>query len=352
MGAPAHSLNMFVALGSYVYIQVLRYLNITFVVVDGEADNVLVEIANFYDCPVLSNDSDFYMYKLKGGYVPMDRFHRFANSFEAEVYYYEDFCAFFQIDEKAYDGQSSRLIIVALAGNDFFPALIDRNDKYRSYIDQRVQLNGVRCHPLRSIIRYAFLFYSLESFMDKIQHFPHLSDAQKVELWENCKKSQKSYDSDRTLTIDDILAVSELRTCKGECFPPWAMMNYRKGQFCKFLCAMTVSQKYAFHMFIDDTTRETSVLISRPIRRYIYGILGSNSFTEYIRVNQQLSSEEITPNPFIDGCPLPQLSGISSLSLGERRSLLYSLLGCHESVIEELKDYWKLVLAATVFWCK
>ena len=60
---------VFPSLGAEVYVNVLEELKIEYIVVDHEADDSIVGIANFYKCPVLSSDSDFYLFNIKGGYV-------------------------------------------------------------------------------------------------------------------------------------------------------------------------------------------------------------------------------------------------------------------------------------------
>ena len=50
------------SLANDVYIQALIELNIKYVVVDGEVNVALVKVANFCNCPVLSDDSDFYLF--------------------------------------------------------------------------------------------------------------------------------------------------------------------------------------------------------------------------------------------------------------------------------------------------
>ena len=51
---------------------VLVELNISHVACDFEADDEIATLANDLNCPILSNDSDFFVYDLKGGYIPLD----------------------------------------------------------------------------------------------------------------------------------------------------------------------------------------------------------------------------------------------------------------------------------------
>lgn len=52
--------------------QTLDMMNIPHVTCDFEADNQIVALANQWNCPVISNDSDFYIFDLVGGFIPLD----------------------------------------------------------------------------------------------------------------------------------------------------------------------------------------------------------------------------------------------------------------------------------------
>lgn len=71
--AEVASQRFFPPLGSEVYREVLADLKIQCVVCKGSADGVVSKIANYSKCPVLSSDSDFYMYNLHSGFVTIIR---------------------------------------------------------------------------------------------------------------------------------------------------------------------------------------------------------------------------------------------------------------------------------------
>ncbi|KAI1304212.1 Protein asteroid -like protein 1 [Halotydeus destructor] len=57
-----------------VFCDVLKDLNIKRVVSLYEADADVAQLANHFQCPVLSNDSDFFVYDLSHGYIPLPTF--------------------------------------------------------------------------------------------------------------------------------------------------------------------------------------------------------------------------------------------------------------------------------------
>lgn len=50
---------------------VIEKINIPFLVCEFEADHDIATLANLFLCPVLSDDSDFFVYDLRTGYLPL-----------------------------------------------------------------------------------------------------------------------------------------------------------------------------------------------------------------------------------------------------------------------------------------
>ena len=101
---------------------VLSELSIKYVVVDGDADEDTAKVANFHSCHVLSNDSDFYMYSLKRGFIRMNGFDWSTKPIKADVYYMKA-----MLDQFKLRDESLRFIIPAVLGNDFLSAIEPAN---------------------------------------------------------------------------------------------------------------------------------------------------------------------------------------------------------------------------------
>ena len=344
--ADIHSQGIFPALSSEVYVQALVDLGVEYVFVDGEADDAQVEIANYYSCPVLSNDSDMYIYNVEGGVVRLDRMTVRNNRVTAEVYHYQAFCEQFQFQDP-----SVRLLVPALVGNDFWMSNVENGD-FQLLLEEELGPPNFDNHNIFQSVEFASLFDSLESFIGEIPNFPYLDGRLRIKLKRNCQQSAEIYNSHKRYRISDIIDSTELRTSEGDPIPLWALRNYRSGQLSKLSACVLVLKKYALHTFVDDTTRESSVIASLPIRRCVYGILGSDCVMEHYRVEQQLSGEEILSYESVEGCSLPSLRDMPKLSASKRETILYTILGCDKDVFRALDGHWKLVLASTVFWCK
>lgn len=203
----------FPSLGAEVYVNALNELQIKYVVVDLEADDSIVAIANFYECPVLSNDSDFFLHNIKGGLVRVNKikFSYYDASIEADVYYYQHFC-----DQFEFRDESVRLIIPVLVGNDLWSG-------FNSFVDTK----GDR--SLLPFIRCASSFAFLESFCWK--KGCHIDGDKKIELETKCQRSRDMYDSDDVFEFTDKLDIIKLTTSNGDPLrlPQWVVANYRKG---------------------------------------------------------------------------------------------------------------------------
>ncbi|KAM9431848.1 single-strand DNA endonuclease ASTE1-like isoform 1-T1 [Clarias gariepinus] len=69
-----HSGEILPILTENVFKQILRKLAVPFIQCLAEADWEVAALANEWNCPVLSNDSDFYIYSLKCGFLPITHF--------------------------------------------------------------------------------------------------------------------------------------------------------------------------------------------------------------------------------------------------------------------------------------
>jgi len=139
------------ALAVMVFQQTLCELKVPIHVVDGDADAVIVQIANHYSCPVLSSDSDFFMFNVECGYIPMDRFHWNSTPVTAEVFNVRSFTLQFKFSD-----ENLRFIIPAILGNDFLTP-VDSSD-FMHYIRTKVvwyQQNNGCCLLCKSVRVYA-----------------------------------------------------------------------------------------------------------------------------------------------------------------------------------------------------
>ncbi|XP_011406460.1 PREDICTED: protein asteroid homolog 1-like [Amphimedon queenslandica] len=100
--------------------EVLRQMKVPFIVADGDADSLTASIANYYKCPVLSNDSDFFLYNVEGGYIPFQSFDCTKCCITGNIYNWTDFASIFRNPDIVY-------LIPALASNDFISESVEHD---------------------------------------------------------------------------------------------------------------------------------------------------------------------------------------------------------------------------------
>ena len=83
------------------------------IVLYSEADNEIASLASAWNCPVLSNDSDFFIFDIKGGYIPLSSFNWKSNRLTANVFYREKLASHFRIRAELVP------LFASLAGNDY-----------------------------------------------------------------------------------------------------------------------------------------------------------------------------------------------------------------------------------------
>ena len=132
-------------LAKEVFLDALQDLEIELCVVDGEADREIAAVANFYRCPILAEDSDFFMFNIVGGYIPFARFKLLGSTGrpEADVFHTEDFASQFGLHNK-----DLRFLIPAILGNDFL---------------KRVNFRELKSPT--AIVRYVSQFLTMENFI-------------------------------------------------------------------------------------------------------------------------------------------------------------------------------------------
>ena len=330
-----HNLLPLLAIEEFQY--TLSKLGIKQVVVDGEADTTIAQLANYYFCPVLSKDSDFYMYVLRGGFIHMDRFHWNSKPIEADVYHVNLF-----IDQFDFRHESIRLIIPAIAGNDFLPAIHSRR-----FISERATvLQTSKSHPILSIVCYASRFKNFDDFISMIPFLDHLPE--KDTLQHNCSECKQMYDCCEARSLTDVIGKTELIPFDKSIIPRWILDQFRSCNLRNFIMDAVVLHKCVLRIAVDDFHQPSSLVISRPLRQTLYYILNIKVMTEHIRYRLDILGEKITA--YTDGKNLPSLDQIPSLQLGEKIIILYSILECNIEEIEKLDCKWRLVIASVVFW--
>ena len=80
---------------------------------NSEADTEIASLAYVWNCPVLSNDSDFFIFDIKAGYIPFEFLEWNSSSLTASVFYRQKLASHHRIRAELIP------LWASLAGNDY-----------------------------------------------------------------------------------------------------------------------------------------------------------------------------------------------------------------------------------------
>ncbi|KAM4568165.1 single-strand DNA endonuclease ASTE1-like [Fundulus diaphanus] len=135
-------------MADFVFRQTLARLEVPVAQCFEEADQEIAALASEWQCPVLSNDSDFYVFHLPAGFLPTSHFQwkevkrsGSRSYISCRRFYNSSFCAFFGLQHQLLPA------FAALAGNDYVK---QRGIKWDQFVPKgretnRPQLEGLLC---------------------------------------------------------------------------------------------------------------------------------------------------------------------------------------------------------------
>ena len=163
-----------------IFSTVMRELGVQIFAGKGEADRATVAIANYYGYPVLANDSDYYMYDIKAGYIPFHRFKWRTIPLKVEVYKLREFNYQFGIT----NAKLSR-VIPAVLGNDLIKlGLLNELIELRVVSSQNYQ-------QVESLVEYISTMENVEQLIYRIGEKGHKGEEIAKTLKKHIKKQRK-----------------------------------------------------------------------------------------------------------------------------------------------------------------
>ncbi len=296
----------------------------------GEADAELVAIANSLGCPVLSNDSDFFVYKIASGYIPLTHL-TISEECELQSPVTDDFLVnHFERDFKMKD-EDLRLLLPAMLGNDnITPQAIPELDPPDVGVSQ--------------VFRYANKFASYQECLE-------VTKANNPRLFSNLQLAHEQYQNlpPPSYPYDPTAEVpAELSRLPLQYHHP-----FRKGCFQTFMGEAAVHRLCMLRVVFEDITSEgvhSAQSISLPIRKAIYHILECSSPVTEVRRGSLSQLDEVRVE--FSGLPPITHDKIPARSRKARRSIILSIMQCEKSnaLIESIHREWQLPIATTIYW--
>lgn len=330
-------------LAHYVFNGVLKELGIPFYVVDGEADPVIVAFANHYHCPVVGSDSDYFMYNIECGYIPLKRLYWKTQPVEAEMYKLTDFIRTFGIN-------NIRLskVIPSVMGCDYIEKLVE------PFIDEGV-LSTLQGEAVASLVRYISKVESVDQLVRHIRRTLDKGESIAKSLLQNIEKAEEIYDLVDTVSKEQLLHESVLVSCVDKEVPKWLVNQYRNGDFGSLLLnGVVLGRIITKRGIIENPNKPSAMSVCLRIQQSMFTILSplmkSNEVIVFDRVGFKLSPKVLQFS--IDSPTLPTIYSISKLDEQKRISLLCEVTDIDPRVLESFHNQWKLIVVSACYWVK
>ena len=330
-----------------VFREVLEEQNIPLYFADGEADPDTVAMAAHYKCPIISNDSDYFMFNADHGYIPLSHFQWQEEPIVADMYTLKQF----QNSYKLNDTRLARLI-PAILGNDFIPRLFISPFKQYVLWSVRDTVDQSKSYThIESLVRYIAKFQNVSEVLEDISTAICPSFAKRVSM--GLESAESIYNVTHVLNEDIFMNNTALVTNNGSKLPEWVLRQFRHGYFVPSLMETLVLGESFLRIPTDNPRKPSTQLVSRHIRRSIYSILlplmKNDCVTEVVRFEADLHNEDVPVSP---STTFPSFLSMQKVSLQDRVAILCQVIDINPSVLDMFDRKWKLIVCAGCYWAR
>jgi hypothetical protein len=318
-----------------VCVQALRHDSIEFQFCDGEADGEVARQAREVKGYAVSRDSDFFVYNLGGAaYIPLDMLTILPESVSAMAYYTSKIAAHFALEV------SYMPIFASIIGNDYLSG-----DLFRAAV--RVHADKVDTQVSKSLFKRTASFLSFHAknsdsiedilfcIVNAIPDLP--KDIARQELLQTMQESIRQYDypqNDSDVTrSEEIEHPSDSKTF-------WLATSdrFRNGRYSFKILDVVQSRKFWCIPFVEDLDRESSWMISRQLRQWMYSIVVSPvqghsppvTITEYIRHAHHLGQDIVVTMDISELISIAKLDTVHRANISSFENSLPLFLRLHQ----------------------
>ncbi|CAH1270174.1 ASTE1 [Branchiostoma lanceolatum] len=380
------------ALASATFKQVVSSLGVRCAQCDYEADREVVMLANSWNCPVISVDSDFFIFNIRAGYIPLN--HLYWRSvckgktgdqesdagsqnkgpyLRAQVYTVDNFCS-------SFDGLQVEMLplLGTLLGNDYLPVTL-----FLPFYSQIKLPKGDNVFFSRRYARaYGVISWlqereNLEDALHRVLNVFRKSEREDYKMM--IQSSMVVYTFFESYLPDYFASGSllcRLLTHDGYPLPEWVLQNIRQGAMPTMCLNALANHRVFLHTQIEDLSKPSANTCSLPIRVAIYNILLSHDESkalqesptspkkssrhtkefcvqEYDRMGKDLKKTILRPEYKSTryGC-LPNLAGVSALCKEDRKTLLLEVLGVKVEDISQIPPCLQFTIAVLCYWIR
>ncbi|CAL8248798.1 unnamed protein product [Lota lota] len=338
-----------------VFEQTLSQMKVPLVKVFGEADCQLAALAREWRFPVLSGDSDFYIYDLPEGVLPLDHFqwNKVRKSWGRQCipckrYTTSRFCSTFKIDRQLLP------VFASLAGNDYVNL---REMNWAQFLPKGSPKKIRKTGNLEGLLSW------LGSRTDKttedtltaaMELRPDMSQQEQTEV----QRAMREYQIPSSSLLGFFsggpappLPAEMLRSV-----PEWVRASLARGELGADVLDydMLVYRRKILRIQVERSNRESSFRTSQPIRQVLYGLLlgqEGDGVEEVDRVGLQL--DKVMVQPVVRGAAQKlTMESLTQDNHALRMQVCLETLGVEEETLQGVPDHLRLPVAVTCYWLR
>ena len=326
----------------------------------SEADPDIASLAAKWNCPVISDDSDFFIFDLKAGYIPLKHFRWQSGTLKAKLYTADTFCAHTKIEEDLLP------LFASLLGNDMVK--YNEDNLKDMYITLGIS-NHRDAQEKIEAFQELFLRNNVGSIPGGIEAVVQLwpeEDPIRSELRAVLESSVKSYDvadreAERYFTDEIGTSCSGLDSRNGGPFEPEILEKIRHGLFPSLCIKAVTVGKVVFNPQFEDFSVSSVHQCSRPLRCFLYGVAGATEVEEFTRDKVEGTEIKRGEEPVLkykfqsadhEHGDSSRLATIPSLDEDKRREVVLSILESNTDAICRRPPEDQLFAASVRYWIK
>ncbi|XP_030214637.1 protein asteroid homolog 1-like [Gadus morhua] len=335
-----------------VFEQTLNDMKVPLVRCFGEADGQLAALAREWSCPVLSGDSDFYIYDLPEGVLPLKHFQwdswetrQNSSYIPCKRYTKASFCTFFNIDPQLLP------VFASLAGNDhdclrkipwarFLPADCPRKWIKFPRLEGLLSWLGARTDQTAED--------TLTAAMDLM---PSMSQQVETEVQTEVQTAMLEYRLPSS-SLRGFFTEGTAPSLPAEMLswvPEWVRACLARGDLG---ADVFVHRRKILRIQVEHFDLQSSNLTSQPLRQVLYGLLlgqGGGEVEEWDRVGLELVSVKV--RPLVQGTSQTlRLDSLPEADPAVRLRVCLETLGVEEETLEGVPAHLRLPVAVTCYW--
>ena len=314
----------------------------------SEADAAIASLANAWNCPVLTSDSDFYIFDIEVGYIPLNFLKWQSNGLTARIFQRRYLAQHFGILPELLP------LFASLVGNDYVSLeVLEPLNRALKLRGKEAKFSGIAKILSRSNTETVALKSALQR-VSSHESRDQLEKAVERSLWEYAIT-----ESNLSRYFERGEVFSSLKTeNKGE-IDEWVLRKFRDGKFSTDCMSSLTGGKVLLNVQIENCQEISANRCSQWLRQFKYGILndeashggGGNISTvqEWDREHMRFEPSDISPHQSNQEVVVPCLSLIPSLDAEKRSAVLFNGLKSNTANVKSLPEKFKLIAASLRF---